>query len=51
MVKCGFDGCKKHLNGYFNVYHVPAAGTIVIKEAKPSIVAKNTMRQVGHLTN
>tara|TARA_R110002020_G_C16212233_1_gene767103 strand:+ start:1035 stop:1193 length:159 start_codon:yes stop_codon:yes gene_type:complete len=34
MVKCGYDGCKIHLNGYFNVYHVPTAIAIVTKDGE-----------------
>lgn len=34
MVKCGYDGCKKHMNGYFNVYHVPTAIAIVTEDGE-----------------
>jgi hypothetical protein len=34
MVKCGYKKCKIHINGYFNIYHVPTAIAVITKEGE-----------------
>ncbi len=34
MVKCGYTKCENHLNGWFNIYHVPESLCVQTKEGE-----------------
>ncbi|MHA1138614.1 MAG: hypothetical protein ACTSSE_19225 [Candidatus Thorarchaeota archaeon] len=34
MVKCGYNKCKNHLNGFFNPYNVPESLSCIVNDGK-----------------